>query len=276
MNKEMRISILCEDQARMDFRDSIFLAQHGLSVFVEAEQRVLFDTGATDVFIKNANLLGIDVTTADWIVISHGHWDHADGLHALEKPISQPMKVLVHPGAFADRHKATGEYNGMSYRREEMAQIFDVVLSKGPYRITDRIWFLGEIPRINDFEAQQTAFYHIEEETGRPDFIIDDTALAIETKNGLVIVTGCSHAGICNIVEYARKVTGQENVHAVMGGFHLLGDMHQLEKTIDYFKKQPVEHLYPMHCTNLDALCAFYRVFGVRKLCTGDTIAFEI
>lgn len=276
MNKEVKISILCEDQARMGFRDSIFLAQHGLSVFVEAEQKILFDTGATDIFLHNAGLLGIDVNTADWIVISHGHWDHADGLKALNENAATRMKVLVHPGAFVERHKATGKYNGMFYRREEMAQKFDLALSKGPYRITDRIYFLGEIPRINDFEAQQTAFFHLQGEDRRPDFIIDDTALVIETKKGLVIVTGCSHAGICNIVDYAKKVTGQENVHAVIGGFHLLGDMYQLEKTIDYFKRQPVAHLYPMHCTDLAALCAFYHAFGIQKLCAGDTIAFDM
>ncbi|BBO84927.1 MBL fold hydrolase [Desulfosarcina ovata subsp. sediminis] len=276
MNKEVRISILCDDQAQMGFRDNIFLAQHGFSVFVAAEQNILFDTGATDVFMHNAGLFGIDVNTADWIVLSHGHWDHADGLRALDDNTATKMKVLVHPGAFVDRHKATGQYNGMFYRREEMAQKFDLVLSKGPYRITDRICFLGEIPRLNDFEAQQTAFFHLQGEDRRPDFIIDDTALTIETKKGLIIITGCSHAGICNIVDYAKKVTGQKNIHAVIGGFHLLGDRHQIEKTIDYFQRHPVAHLYPMHCTNLEALCAFYRVFGIQKLCAGDTIAFEM
>jgi len=276
MTNAVKIFILCEDQANKGFKDNIFLAQHGFSVFIAAEQKILFDTGATDVFMHNAGLFGIDVTTADWIVLSHGHWDHADGLRALGKAAAPKMRVLVHPGAFVDRRKATGQYNGISCSREEMAQKFDLVLSKEPFRLSERICFLGEIPRVNDFEAQQTTFYHLQGADRQPDFITDDTALAIETPKGLVIVTGCSHAGICNIVEYAKKVTGQERVLAVIGGFHLLGDRHQLEKTIDYFKRRPVAHLYPMHCTDLEALCTFHHAFGIQKLCAGDTLTFEI
>jgi 7,8-dihydropterin-6-yl-methyl-4-(beta-D-ribofuranosyl)aminobenzene 5'-phosphate synthase len=275
MTSDIKISILCEDQAKMGFRDKIFLAQHGFSVFVEADQRILFDTGATNVFIHNAALLGIDVNTTDWIVLSHGHWDHADGLNELQAVSESKMKILVHPGAFVDRRKATGQYNGMFYNRGEMAQKFDLVLSRDPYQLTDRLYFLGEIPRINDFEAQKTTFFHLQGKDKLPDFIPDDTALAIKTQKGLVIITGCSHAGICNIVEYAKQVTRQSNVFAVMGGFHLLGDRVQLQKTIAYFRKNPVDHLYPMHCTDLPALSEFHQAFGIQKLCTGDTIVFD-
>ncbi len=275
MNREIKVSILCEDQAKMGFRDKIFLAQHGLSIFVEADRRILFDTGATDVFIHNAGLLGIDVCTADWIVLSHGHWDHADGLRAFPEESVAKVKLIVHPNAFVDRRNASGRYNGMFYSQEIMAQKFDLVLSKNPYQLTDRIYFLGEIPRINDFEAQKTEFFYLNEGDKFPDFILDDTALAIETQKGLVIITGCSHAGICNIVEYARQATHQSKVFAVMGGFHLLGDRVQLLKTIEYFKQNPVDHLYPMHCTDLASLSEFHRAFGIQKLCAGDTIIFR-
>lgn len=271
---EIKIHILCEDQAKMGFKDKMFLAQHGLSIFVEAEQKILFDTGATDVFIHNARLLDIDVNTADWIVLSHGHWDHTDGLKAFHEKDMRNMKLLVHPGAFVDRRKASGEYNGTFYSREEMAQKFNLILSKDPYQLTDRIYFLGEIPRINDFEARKTAFFYLNEGDKLPDFILDDTALAIVTDKGLVIITGCSHAGICNSVEYAKQVTHQSKVYAVMGGFHLLGDPVQLQKTIEYFKKNAVEHLYPMHCTDLPSLSKFHEAFGIKKLCAGDSITF--
>ena len=87
-----------------------------------------------------------------------------------------------------------------------------------------------------------------------------------------MIVTGCSHAGICNIVEYAKQITHQEKVYAVVGGFHLLGDRVQLEKTVAYFSKNKVDHLYPMHCTDLPSLSRFYETFGVEKLCAGDML----
>ena len=106
-------------------------------------------------------------------------------------------------------------------------------------------------------------------------FIEADCKILFDTNRGLVIVSGCSHAGICNIVEYARKVTGQDRLHAVLGGFHLLADPLQLEKTIAYFKANRVEHLYPMHCTDLPALTRFYKEFGIEKLCAGDSIAID-
>lgn len=272
INENVKITILCEDQARMGFRDKIFLAQHGFSAFIEADRKILFDTGAGDVFAHNAALAGIDLAETDCIVLSHGHWDHSDGLAALAETQGRRYSLLVHPGAFVDRHKATGQYNGIGWRREEIATRFDLIESKTPYRIAEGISFLGEVPRTNSFEAQKTAFFTIDNGEQHPDFISDDSALAIDTPQGLVIVSGCSHAGICNIVEHARKVTGQDRVHTVLGGFHLLSDPVQLSNTVAYFKANRVEHLYPMHCTDLPALCAFYQAFGIRKLCAGDSV----
>lgn len=122
MKTSIKISILCEDQARMGFIDRPFLGQHGFSVFWEAQKRILFDTGSTNVFIHNADLLGIDLGTTDFIVLSHGHWDHANGLKALDIKGIHKMKLLVHPGAFIDRRRSTGEYNGISFTPEEMAE----------------------------------------------------------------------------------------------------------------------------------------------------------
>jgi 7,8-dihydropterin-6-yl-methyl-4-(beta-D-ribofuranosyl)aminobenzene 5'-phosphate synthase len=270
----MRISILCEDQARMGYIDRVYQAEHGLSILVETGKRILFDTGSTGVFIRNAALLGIDLSMVDLIVLSHGHWDHANGLNELvRRGIKKPL--VVHPEAFIDRHKATGEYNGVPYTKEEMEKRFDVVLSRGPYKITDHVYFLGEIPRVNGFEAQRTDFFYLRNQEMIDDFIIDDSALAIKNQNGLSVISGCSHAGICNIVEYAKKVTDESKIRAVIGGFHLIGDAAQLERTVDYFAKQRVEHIYPMHCVDLAALSRFHEQFGIRKLCAGDTIVIE-
>lgn len=274
MNRNLKISILCEDQAKMGFRDKIFSGQHGFSVFIENDRKILFDTGPTDVFIHNAELLGLDVYTADWIVLSHGHWDHTDGLKSLDPKKNEKMKVLVHPNAFIDRRKPSGEFNGMACGRNEMEKKFDLVLSKEPCQLSKGIYFLGEIPRRNTFESQKTSFFYMDADVRSADFIADDTALAMETEKGLVIVTGCSHAGICNICDYAMQVTHRNKIHAVIGGFHLLGNSDQLEKTIEYFTNNRVTHLYPMHCTDLSALSGFNEHFGIQKLCAGDTIVF--
>jgi len=88
----------------------------------------------------------------------------------------------------------------------------------------------------------------------------------------LVSYVNPTHTGICNIVEHAKRVCNENKVHMVLGGFHLLGNENQLQKTIDYFLKNPVDHLYPMHCTDLPSLCAFYRHFRINKLCSGDIL----
>ena len=274
MKAAVQISILCEDQARMGFKDKIFLAQHGFSAFVEAGAKILFDTGATDVFLHNAKLLGIDPAAADLVVLSHGHWDHSDGLKALAGRTRKKLRLLLHPGVFADRHRASGEYNGVGFTRQQIAQNFELIESVAPCEIAPDVFFLGQIPRVNDFEARRMPFHQVTGDRQVPDFILDDSALAIRTARGLVIVSGCSHAGICNIVQQARTVTGENRLHAVLGGFHLLGNPEQLERTIAFFETNRVEHLYPMHCTDLAALSRFHQRFKVRKLCAGDRITF--
>lgn len=275
MKETVKITILCEDQAKMGNKNEVFLAQHGFSALVEAGKRVLLDAGSTDVYMHNAKLLGIDLASTDLIMLSHGHWDHTDGLKVWPEKGFPRIPLLAHPGVFVDRHKATGEYNGIYCSREELNEKFELIPSKEPYRITDTMFFLGEIPRANDFEAQKTSFYCLDKGEKRQDYVLDDTALAVRTAEGLVIVSGCSHSGVCNIVEYARQVTMEQRVHAVVGGFHLLGDPVQRERTIDFFMRNPVDHLCPMHCTDLSSLSEFYQAFGIEKLCAGDSIVFD-
>ncbi len=271
MSAGLRLTILCEDQARMGFLDRKFSGQHGLSILVESDCRILFDTGPSGVVLANARLCGRDLCGVEWIVLSHGHWDHADGLGALAEA-GVRARLLVHPGVFADRHRQSGEYNGMAMSRSQAAAHFDLRESAAPVRIGESVWFLGEVPRENDFEAQTTTFYCLENGCRRPDHLPDDTALAIRTPRGLVVVTGCSHAGVCNICEHARRVTGEDRLHMVVGGFHLLDDSKIVEKSVAYFRDRRVDRLYPMHCTALPALARFHAAFGSEKLCTGDVI----
>ncbi len=271
MSTGLRLTILCEDQATMGFLDRKFLGQHGLSILVESDRRILFDTGPSEVVLANARLCGCGLGGIEWIVLSHGHWDHADGLAALASA-GVYARLLVHPGVFADRHRQSGEYNGMAMSRAQAAARFDLIESASPRRISESVWFLGEVPRANDFEAQSTTFYCLENGCRRPDLLPDDTALAIHTAEGLVIVTGCSHAGVCNICEHARLVTGEDRLHMVIGGFHLLDDSEIVAKSVAYFRDRRVARLYPMHCTALPALARFHAAFGSEKLCAGDVI----
>ena len=259
----MKLSVLTENSA-----SAYFYAEHGLSYFIEYDnKKILFDTGASDVFLKNAKKLNINHEDTDLIVLSHGHWDHGNGLKYLKD------KTLVcHPDVFQKRYRVNNNENiGLELSCDELNERFDIRTNKEPYNITSNIIFLGEIPRINDFESKSTSFV---DEKGNKDFVPDDSALAIIIGDELVIVSGCAHSGICNTTEYAKKVTGIKNVKAVIGGFHLIRNDRQTKETIKYFKRIKVKHLLPSHCTQLPALAAFYKEFKINHVKTGMIFKF--
>lgn len=260
----MKIYILTDNTA-----GGRFLAEHGLSYLLEIDgEKILFDTGGSDVFLKNAERLGFNLQNeTEKVVLSHGHWDHGNGLLFIDG-----KKLIAHPAAFSKRYRKSNRSPvGLSLSKADVQKRFELVKSKTPIQITENLFFLGEIPRINNFESQGTTF---EFENGEPDFVPDDTALSAITKNGLVIVTGCSHSGICNICEHAMKVTGINKISAVIGGFHLKKRDFQTQQTILYFQKNEVETLLPSHCTQLPALSAFYEVFKNKQVKTGMVLDF--
>lgn len=234
----MKLTVLNDDRAGR------FRPEHGLSLLVETgENEVLFDTGPSAAFLGNAMSLGINLDDVDCIVLSHGHYDHGNGLGF----VRHGKKLICHPGCFTKRYKKNdSSYVGLSTSLEEAKRNLRLVLSLGPYEISKNVIFLGEIPRENDFEAKTTEFC---KEGKQDDFITDDSALAVKSEKGLVVIAGCSHAGICNIVEYAKKVTGLSKVYAVVGGFHLKTLDEVALKTIEYFRKEKLCGLYPAHCT---------------------------
>jgi 7,8-dihydropterin-6-yl-methyl-4-(beta-D-ribofuranosyl)aminobenzene 5'-phosphate synthase len=260
----MKIIILTENCAGAGF-----LAEHGLSYLIEYEgERFLFDTGHTDVFIKNASAIGFDIQNEiKTVVISHGHWDHGDGLEYISN-----KTLIAHPKVFMKRFRKNDNSNmGLKLSKGELAQKFKLILSAAPYYISKKMIFLGQIPRNNDFEAKTTPFV---DELAKPDFVIDDSAIAVIENNELIIITGCSHSGICNIIDYARKVTAIDKVKAVIGGFHLKQNNLQTRNTIDFLKKNNIDKIYPSHCTELPALAAFHETFNIEQLKTGMILNF--
>ena len=259
----MHLTVLSEAKA-MDG----FLSEHGLSFLLEEDgKKILFDTGASDVFLKNAHRMGIDLKEVDSIVLSHGHWDHGNGLqHISGKPL------LCHPGCFQKRYRKLGEENiGMALERDELEERFKVKTSREPVKLSEHLWFLGEIPRLNDFEAKTTKYLL---EDGSPDFIMDDSGLAVITEKGLLVISGCAHSGICNMVEHAKKVTGMDRVEAVIGGFHLKVVNQQTRQTVQWMKDAGVPQLLPSHCTMGPALELFLELPGSAELLAGSTLHF--
>ena len=260
----LSISILTDNTA-----GGHFLAEHGLSYLVEIDnEKILFDAGHSNVFLKNAERLNFDIENeVETIVLSHGHWDHGNGLQHLKN-----KTLITHPASFASRYrKADRTTVGLELSKYEIEKQFTLKESKTSLQLTENLVFLGEIPRNNDFENKTTSFEFAD---GSDDFIPDDSALAAIIDNELVIITGCSHSGICNICEHAKKVTGLNKIKAVIGGFHLKKQDKQTLKTIEYFKKNRIEKLFPSHCTALPALSLFYSTFKSEQVKTGMILRF--
>jgi 7,8-dihydropterin-6-yl-methyl-4-(beta-D-ribofuranosyl)aminobenzene 5'-phosphate synthase len=256
----MKISILNDNIAGRWCR-----SEHGLSYHVKADRTVLFDTSSSDLIAYNAQMMNIDLQAIDTIVLSHGHDDHTGGLMLFEG-----QELVCHPDTFIKRRrKANGSELGMRFSEAQINERFRLLKSREPVQLSEQIFFLGEIPRTTDFESKLTPFI---KEDGSDDFVMDDSALAILSPKGLVVISGCAHAGICNTIDYAIKVTGVQKIQLVMGGFHLLQDDALTQKTIDYLKAKAVEQVIPSHCTSFSAQTAIYKSFRFTPLKSGNVI----
>lgn len=259
----MKISVLVDNTP-----GSNTVAEFGLSYFIDHNGKsILFDAAQTNLFLSNAHELGIDLQKSNFIVLSHGHYDHGDGLKNLTGG-----NLICHPGCFVKRYgKNSRHYIGLNQSKEEFAARFNLKTSAQPYELFNGAVFLGEIPRQTSFESQTTSFSF---EDGSPDFVMDDSALALKTDEGIFVVTGCGHSGIVNTLEYAKKVTGDDRILGIMGGFHLKHNNLQTQETIAYLNKNSVKHVMPSHCTALPALAEFHRVFDIKEVRTGDVFTF--
>ena len=260
----LTVSILTDNTA-----GGQFLAEHGLSYLIEIDnKKILFDVGNSNVFLKNAERLNIDIEKeVKTIVLSHGHWDHGNGLRFLKN-----LTLITHPASFSKRYrKANHTTVGLEFTRDEIEKQFTMKESRNSLQLTQNLFYLGEIPRNNNFESQSTSFEFAD---GSDDFIPDDSALAATVNNELVVITGCSHSGICNICEHAKEVTGVNQIKAVIGGFHLKKQDKQTLKTVEYFKQNQVEKLLPSHCTGFPALTLFHSSFKIEQVKTGMVFRF--
>jgi 7,8-dihydropterin-6-yl-methyl-4-(beta-D-ribofuranosyl)aminobenzene 5'-phosphate synthase len=260
----MKLTVLTENVA-----GGKFLAEHGLSYLIEHDgKNILFDTGHSSVFYVNSILMGLNIkNTTDAIVLSHGHWDHGNGLEFISNKL-----LITHPNSFIRRYRKGDKNNiGLSLTKAEIEKKFNLLTTEKPYQISANIIFMGEIPRENKYESQTTSFI---DDNGKDDFVPDDSALAVVQNNELIIITGCSHSGICNIINYAKQITGIPSVKIVIGGFHLKNNDIQTRKTIEYLKKQKTEQVFPSHCTELPAMSTFYSAFHCSQVKTGQVLNF--
>jgi 7,8-dihydropterin-6-yl-methyl-4-(beta-D-ribofuranosyl)aminobenzene 5'-phosphate synthase len=252
-----------------EFRASI-LAEHGFSALVKTTaggttHTLLFDFGFSENgAAQNAATLGIDMSEVEAVTLSHGHSDHTGGMEKLTALVGKrDIPFVVHPAVFkSTRYLKLGaelKINFPKLTREMVKKAgLSVVESEKPYPLLNNtILFLGEIPKQTDFEKGFPIAHCQKDGKETWDAIEDDTSIAINLKDkGLVILSGCAHAGIVNTVRYAMAVTGIDKVHVVMGGFHLSGPFFEpiIDRTAEEIKNIHPNFIIPTHCTGRKAI----------------------
>lgn len=246
------------------------LAEHGFSAVVtgvtgEESHSLLFDFGFSEHGAAfNAETLNLDLSNIESMALSHGHMDHSGGLLKMSALVGKSgIPLVLHPLAYKEprfvrvSEDLRVEMPALTREKTNEADV-SVIESDKPYALLgESILFLGQIPRVTPFEQVPEGFKYVENGVEKHDEIEDDTAIVGNLKGkGLVVLTGCAHAGVVNTVKYAQEVTGVDKVHAVMGGFHLNGVDEEavLQPTIEALMEINPDIIVPTHCTGRDAI----------------------
>jgi 7,8-dihydropterin-6-yl-methyl-4-(beta-D-ribofuranosyl)aminobenzene 5'-phosphate synthase len=251
---EFKITVLCENTVPTPG----LLGEHGFAAFVEAPGgNILFDTGQGFSLVQNSLRLQKDLRTVSKLVLSHGHFDHTGGMIAF-LGVHGPCEVVAHPDVLGER------FRWMPVGPEEKPVSIGIpwreayVITRGARfnmqtdftEIMENVFVSGEVPRKTPFESGDPKFVVRKNGEWAPDPFLDDYSMVLKTPRGLVVILGCAHAGLINILNHAIDRTGVEKIYAILGGTHLgFSPQSQLDETIPVLKRYQVEILATSHCT---------------------------
>jgi 7,8-dihydropterin-6-yl-methyl-4-(beta-D-ribofuranosyl)aminobenzene 5'-phosphate synthase len=275
------LTVLMDNTATLD---KPYLAESGLSFLIETDDaKIIFDTGYSPLFLSNARKMGIDMRDITGVAISHGHNDHTNGLPALAALLKQNgsrVPLILHPGCFEKkwwRNKdGTLEDIGMPGDRDFFENLYDIVAAETPMELGDSLYFLGEIPRRMRAYNEPIGLVANQVNSMIPDFVQDDSAIVFDGRDGLVVINGCAHSGLVNILAYVSELFPEKPIAAVIGGFHMLSKGPAwLQELGEELKRYQPRRIYPCHCTD-EASRAFLRShFSVCDISVGTAITFE-
>ena len=271
----MRITILSENYTPFSLK---LRGEHGFSVLIEKDNvQLLYDTGRFGICVDNAYALGRDLMKTKKIILSHGHIDHTGGLDRALTAIVHPVEIVAHSRIFEKKFIVGQQYVGPFGRKDVCIGIpferlylekmlkasFD--LRDGFYEVEERVWLTGEVPISNDFEKIPASFLVGINDFFVPDGFADDNSLVLDTDKGLVVILGCAHRRIVNILTYIKKML-KKNIRAIIGGTHLHDAKEtQIEFTKSFlkelFQNDGVELFAPAHCTGIDTIIDFCAEF---------------
>ena len=277
----IRITILCDNLVG----HLVGSGEHGFSAFIETDRGTyLFDTGGGPSVVKNSLSLGKDLRTVQKIFLSHGHYDHTGGLPEVLK-IKGRVDVHAHPHVFLDRiailkedGKETKRFVGIPYKKGYLESLGANFIMNTDFAEVERGMFLtGEVPRKTSFEKPDSRLFSEIEGKTEPDIFLDDQSLTIESEKGSILVLGCAHSGMINIINHVIHKTGKEKFYAILGGTHLdFLTPEQLEASIQALNELDMGKIGVSHCTGMRAAFRLNLEFGDRFFYGGVGSVLEV
>jgi len=276
---EIKITILCENTVGR----RIGTGEHGFSAFIETDRaNYLFDTGNGHSVVANSLAFDKDLRSIRKIFLSHGHYDHTGGLPEVLK-MRGKVDVHAHPHIFLDRisvvkdkNTETKRFVGIPYKKAYLEGLGAHFLFNSDFVEVEKGMFLtGEVPRRTQFEKSDPRLFMEMDGKTSSDTFPDDQSLVLNTEKGLVLILGCAHAGMMNIIHHVMTKTMKDKFHAILGGTHLdFLTPEQLEESIHSLKKIQVEKIGVSHCTGMRAALRLSQEFGDRFFqgCVGSVL----